>query len=175
MPFFNKKPNYKSDLNMSASRKTLGLVTLEPRVLLDAAGVITGAEGMIDALGQQQADQAISNLFQPTAFIAPSDDDGDEGDGSHNTEEMETRLRESLQLLTALNIEQAAVISETDIAALTGNYVRAGNYAPDNITDLVQVENFEASTVLENFTTQSVDALARDILQNFSSEDWQMY
>lgn len=44
------------------STSSLGLMALEPRILLDAAGVVTGVEVAADALFQAEVDQAIAQM-----------------------------------------------------------------------------------------------------------------
>ena len=51
----------------------LGLVTLEPRLLLDAAAVVTGAELAIDVMAQDAASDASELLFSDTEAQASED------------------------------------------------------------------------------------------------------
>ncbi|HHL43548.1 MAG TPA: LEPR-XLL domain-containing protein, partial [Hellea balneolensis] len=65
------KPNdtkvSKSDLINSAARRPLGLLSLEPRILLDAAGAVTIAEGVAESLSQQHGEAAAQDLFAPVS------------------------------------------------------------------------------------------------------------
>jgi len=55
---------------ISASNKeTLGLVSLEPRILLDAAGFVTGAEVAMDALASEDAQLGVEGIFDGTAAV----------------------------------------------------------------------------------------------------------
>ncbi|HHI88721.1 MAG TPA: DUF4347 domain-containing protein, partial [Hellea balneolensis] len=63
----------KDSLLCGTSRRTLGLLALEPRILLDAAAAVTGAEGLVDAMSQRHADHAVGDLFSPQALQAPGD------------------------------------------------------------------------------------------------------
>jgi hypothetical protein len=51
-------------------RQQLGLETLEPRILLDAAAVVTGAEMAMDVLSQQDSQDAVDMIFG----VAPRDE-----------------------------------------------------------------------------------------------------
>jgi len=48
---------------LSQAQKSMGLTALEPRILLDAAAVVTGAEAFADALLQEQTDAALDRLM----------------------------------------------------------------------------------------------------------------
>jgi len=47
----------------SLPKAGLGLVTLEPRILLDAAGFVTGADIAMDAMGAQDAQLGVEAIF----------------------------------------------------------------------------------------------------------------
>ncbi|WP_371396900.1 Ig-like domain-containing protein [Fretibacter rubidus] len=53
------------------SRQKLGLSALEPRILLDAAAMVTGAEMALDVLSQNEAQDGLDMIFDP----APADAD----------------------------------------------------------------------------------------------------
>ena len=55
--------------------ETLGLISLEPRILLDAAGIVTGAEVAVEAMAAEGVEMGVQAIFEdsedPTA--APFD------------------------------------------------------------------------------------------------------
>ena len=59
-------------LNNSTSR--LGLRALEPRILLDAAGFVTGADVAVDMLDTQSVAEDMATLFQNNTALAPRDE-----------------------------------------------------------------------------------------------------
>ena len=66
------KSTLTAKLKNSTSR--LGLRALEPRILLDAAGFVTGADGAMDALDTVSISEDMSRLFENAAdTIAPTD------------------------------------------------------------------------------------------------------
>lgn len=58
----------------SVSKTNLGLVTLEPRILLDAAGFMTGADIAMDAAIAHDAQQGVEAIFGPANNNAVNDD-----------------------------------------------------------------------------------------------------
>ncbi len=54
-------------LSPLSPKEKLGLISLEPRLLLDAAGFVTGAEVAMDAMGQDDAAIATAEIFDNTA------------------------------------------------------------------------------------------------------------
>ena len=65
------KTTLTTKLKNSTSR--LGLRALEPRILLDAAGFVTGADVAMDALDTQNVSEDMSMLFDnEAAAVAPS-------------------------------------------------------------------------------------------------------
>jgi len=65
-----KKPNVKHasktaprDLAVS-NAKTLGIISLEPRILLDAAGFVTGAEVAMETLVSEDAQYGVDAIFE---------------------------------------------------------------------------------------------------------------
>ena len=65
----SKLPNAKKPASMllNSSASTLGLRALEPRILLDAAGFVTGADVAMDALVAQDTAQDMAIIFGETA------------------------------------------------------------------------------------------------------------
>ena len=59
-------------LKNSTSR--LGLRALEPRILLDAAGFVTGADVAVDMLDTQSVAEDMATLFQNNTALAPRDE-----------------------------------------------------------------------------------------------------
>ena len=53
----------------ASNKETLGLVSLEPRILLDAAGFVTGAEVAMDALASEDAQLGVEGIFDGTAAV----------------------------------------------------------------------------------------------------------
>jgi len=117
----------KAQLSSSVNRASLGLLALEPRVLLDAAGVVTGAEGAIDALGQLQADDVAANLFKPAALEAPRD-----SDFAGASDFLTARLTENMALLQSLQTQSANALAGADISALSGN-LETGTLVPETM------------------------------------------
>ena len=74
---YNFKPKNPSALDDAAvsNVETLGLISLEPRILLDAAGFVTGAEVAAEAVSTEGAELGVQAIFDgeqsPTA--APVD------------------------------------------------------------------------------------------------------
>ncbi|MBX2868410.1 MAG: MSCRAMM family adhesin SdrC, partial [Acidiferrobacterales bacterium] len=54
-----------NDIHARSNREKLGLLSLEPRILLDAAGFVTGAEVAIDAMAFDDAQIAVEAIFNP--------------------------------------------------------------------------------------------------------------
>jgi len=50
--------------DLTQAQKSMGLVSLEPRILLDAAAIVTGAEVLSEALTQDQTDNALAALME---------------------------------------------------------------------------------------------------------------
>jgi len=69
------KPKSASDLkDVEVSNiESLGLVSLEPRILLDAAGFVTGAEVAMEAMAVEGAELGVQAIFESTeeATAAP--------------------------------------------------------------------------------------------------------
>lgn len=62
----------------SSPKSSLGLVTLEPRILLDAAGFVTGADIAMDAMGAQDAQLGVEAIFgnaEGLETLGPTQDD----------------------------------------------------------------------------------------------------
>ena len=73
----NKILNSASHLGFKAqsSRDKLGLVSLEPRLLLDAAGFVTGAEVAVDAMETNDAQTGVDAIFNNVS--TPTDETSD--------------------------------------------------------------------------------------------------
>ena len=65
-----KKNPLATKLKTSTSR--LGLRALEPRILLDAAGFVTGAEVAMDALDTQNVAEDMAAIFDGNSPVSPS-------------------------------------------------------------------------------------------------------
>ena len=66
----NKKSSLTRNLKTSTSR--LGLRALEPRILLDAAGFVTGADVAVDMLDTQSVAEDMAVLFEGNMPLSPS-------------------------------------------------------------------------------------------------------
>ena len=56
-------------LSPQSNKDKLGLVSLEPRILLDAAGFVTGAEVAMDAMVFEDAQLGVEGIFDGTAAV----------------------------------------------------------------------------------------------------------
>jgi len=63
----NNKTSLTKSLKNSASR--LGLRALEPRILLDAAGFVTGADVAMEVLDTQSVAEDMAAIFEATEII----------------------------------------------------------------------------------------------------------
>jgi len=59
----NTKNGATGDDGAASSSETLGLVSLEPRILLDAAGFVTGADVAAEAMAVEGADFGVQAIF----------------------------------------------------------------------------------------------------------------
>jgi hypothetical protein len=53
-----------AECEMPSGAESLGLVSLEPRILLDAAGFVTGAEIAMEALTVEMAEMGVEAIFE---------------------------------------------------------------------------------------------------------------
>ena len=66
-----------SNASSPSNKEKLGLVSLEPRILLDAAGFVTGAEVAMDAMAFEDAQMGVEGLFDGTAPMTQEASDVD--------------------------------------------------------------------------------------------------
>ena len=57
-----------------SSAETLGLISLEPRILLDAAGFVTGAEVAMEAMAAEGSDLGVQVIFENEVAAEPAGD-----------------------------------------------------------------------------------------------------
>ena len=65
-----------SQLSETGLKLDLGLDALEPRILLDAAAVVTGAEMAMDVLSQAESHMAVEAIFAPETSLKADQRDG---------------------------------------------------------------------------------------------------
>ena len=75
---YNFKPKNPSALDDAAvsNVETLGLISLEPRILLDAAGFVTGAEVAAEAVSTEGAELGVQAIFDASEDLAAEPVDG---------------------------------------------------------------------------------------------------
>ena len=101
-----------------SNKEALGLVSLEPRILLDAAGFVTGAEVAMDALASEDAQLGVEGIFDGTAAVT--------------TEASENEAQRS-ELMDSLAFAEQDM-PEDDLAAAPRGiiYLRDGSPAPES-------------------------------------------
>ena len=73
---FKTEKTAMSDTVMISTVETLGLVSLEPRILLDAAGFVTGAEVAMEAMVAEGAELGVQAIFEDGESTAAAPVDG---------------------------------------------------------------------------------------------------
>ena len=104
--------------------KSLSLTALEPRILLDAAGVSAAVDGAVDAIAQQQGDLAAemvdSGAFDQSGVVAPNGDSQSPTDENDIPESIENVRAEATASVEAPTIDLDANTSQAPIPGQNG-------------------------------------------------------